>query len=1207
MPDNKQTAKAKILKKWHALKKKGLDLGPATSDVLNAGYGGWYQSFRKGRIYSHHSVGTYEVHGNILKIYLSRQGPGHNPKIGRREFGFPTSDEQKTPDGLYPMSQFEWGQIIAVPGTRGGVALSGAINKAVSRLMPTGNIKPQGSRVVIEKLPLYRVRLGNPINGNVTEAIAIGEVAYFERAIVLYHPDRSASPQEIYLNFPLLGQAAILKPSSKQIPLMIEFRAGFFTAADGYTVLNFITFKRFFLQKVGTTKRIQLKLQAFPNPLPNTAKIPIGFEILSGEPLEDRTLYDIVFKMDNGWHYPLSPHSIYVKASWENFGLIHATDIHVSKRIDGFRRKLHDAKTRYKRDDLDEGIKRFNNWNDRFRDLIRYANHLHSEGKLDGIIATGDIVDYGYEKGGNKNGGGNFDFLIQLIRGKSKYPFAERKHEELKVPIFTSLGNHDYRPNPYYLLAELTVGWGSIDLKTIKQFSNFNLELDEASAIQDGRKPQMLPQAFGGYTDFGKIKIDSDQGFEMIEVEDPTYYFKYLSKEKSYVVQLGEHRLVMLDSGPDIGLPEDILDAIKLYLGLGSEDEQTTAAGHPVTRGLDQGDIRLLEKALQETKPDGLVIVGTHSPPINPKGTEYPHYFRETEHDTADPLEVANYLRRRVPLVALGSGAELTDGLLLSYAKKFQPDWPLTNTTYFKTGSHSNLLDWGVSRGEVEKFLEICAGVKDEKRVDLVLFGHIHTRAEMRLKWQNCKMEYYHDYYTQNPDYYYASRKYTDKPNLLRKSRLEVWNGVEPNGSPYKDETTKLWHLSIPPYSNPLDRSQNPKEWWDKHKPLFIQGAPLGPMDNRQRSTYPEPNFQGCKLITVKNNVIHRIVQVPTHQISIIEPKENQWYYIQPKVSHFNLQIPEKLSWQESAPIELGRSITESLSEQERASIEPDQSKTEKVGEGNQIWRLEKVPETSGYYYIVSAFGNNRCLSVKAASKTAGALIVQTSKQRIGEKRFAQHWLLEPTGDGYYYLFNRYSRMLLDVKDASKKIGASIWQYPFNETPAQKWRFLEIEKFSWSYVPPVTKRPYFLKPKINKELSLDVKGGSTAENAAIIQWDHHGLGNQTWYLEQVAGHQNYFYIACQKSRKCLMPLNASRKVATPIVQATKRLGNSPFAQTQQWVLQLAADESYYFLMNRYTQLNLDVRGGANTRGTIIWQYTRNHTDAQKWHFVVKEF
>jgi len=113
-----------IQAKWQELKEKGLDLGAAVGQEQAAGFGGHVQVYQNGCIFWHQAIGTHEVHGGILTKYLEAGGPGVHPKTGQRHFGFPTSDEGRTDDGLYPVSRFEFGDIDFVSGT-GGVGIYG--------------------------------------------------------------------------------------------------------------------------------------------------------------------------------------------------------------------------------------------------------------------------------------------------------------------------------------------------------------------------------------------------------------------------------------------------------------------------------------------------------------------------------------------------------------------------------------------------------------------------------------------------------------------------------------------------------------------------------------------------------------------------------------------------------------------------------------------------------------------------------------------------------------------------------------------------------------------------------------------------------------------------------------------------------------------------------------------------------------------------
>jgi hypothetical protein len=65
----------------------------------------------------------------------------------------------------------------------------------------------------------------------------------------------------------------------------------------------------------------------------------------------------------------------------------------------------------------------------------------------------------------------------------------------------------------------------------------------------------------------------------------------------------------------------------------------------------------------------------------------------------------------------------------------------------------------GISKGLNEEFLKICAGVDGSRKVDLVLSGHGHKNFEFRLELDpSNKLLFFHDYYTENPARYYATK-----------------------------------------------------------------------------------------------------------------------------------------------------------------------------------------------------------------------------------------------------------------------------------------------------------------------------------------------------------------------------------------------------------------------------------------------------------------
>jgi hypothetical protein len=132
-PDDRTEAERAIDAKHRVLDRTGHGLGAPRTDVEAAGHGGRVRKFERGHIYWHPATGAHEVHGGILRAYLTRGGPGRNPKTDRRDLKFPTSDEVRSADGRTPVSHFEGGSIYWVDGV-GGVAIYGDIEAQWRRM-----------------------------------------------------------------------------------------------------------------------------------------------------------------------------------------------------------------------------------------------------------------------------------------------------------------------------------------------------------------------------------------------------------------------------------------------------------------------------------------------------------------------------------------------------------------------------------------------------------------------------------------------------------------------------------------------------------------------------------------------------------------------------------------------------------------------------------------------------------------------------------------------------------------------------------------------------------------------------------------------------------------------------------------------------------------------------------------------------------------
>jgi hypothetical protein len=448
--------------------------------------------------------------------------------------------------------------------------------------------------------------------------------------------------------------------------------------------------------------------------------------------------------------------------------------------------------------------------------------------------------------------------------------------QELHVPIFTTLGNHDYRRIPYLL--HLT-----LDVPTHPEVDNapsFNLTRTDVNALQ-GPTPS----------------LSSEDALAMVQVNQPVHYFKRINNVttdgSSYLVRLGpNHRIVVLNSQHDIGILEGTLDAIKVFLDLGSEDQNSFADAAPNQVGILDSHLSLLSQALSEAGGDGVVIAGIHGPPINIKGAEFAPYFRETEHPSADEKDVIAYLIRQspgsfptnpVPLAPQivekvnGKVTNIRWDPAKTLARVTHPGWMNSlGQAFFMSGSVDDLLDNDVSKGRMDDFLKLCAGVSiaglaAPRPVDLVLSGHGHNRVEYRVQWDAAgkRMLYFTDFYSENPLDYYPMRKGSfDFGN--QRLEVHITKDAPPNGAPTANFQDHRWEgeeltVEVPPFSDPLNSAPDKAAWWAQRRPLIMETAALGPIgsgsnDRAEAGKHkPKPIFQGFRIVSVTGKNISSI------------------------------------------------------------------------------------------------------------------------------------------------------------------------------------------------------------------------------------------------------------------------------------------------------------------------------------------------------------
>ena len=574
-------------------------------------------------------------------------------------------------------------------------------------------------------------------------------------------------------------------------------------------------------------------------------------------------LFNIIQNFPEVNWYNINFHSVYIhKKDWHNFTFIHATDTHVSWRNDTipqlfeekFWQKFRENGDVTHLDKITEFKERYINFNENFRDFIRYANILHRTGKIDFIILTADIVDFVHENfeqlygrpRSSQNDLGktpnyprpidNFEFFLELVTAwGSKEGIIIG--EELEVPIFTLLGNHDYRANEYPLIHKLVyenINAFGKDVspqrkEPIKEYSTFALTEDEALEFEGGLQ---------------RFHRDIASSFVDYYEDTPPSYKALINPDRDYVIDLGKHRMICLDSSHDEGVPKTILE----YL-LRGKSGKNFVAGSPDSAGFCQEQIDFLGKAMQDTK--GLVIIATHAPLVNLHATPH-HLIRETEQNRnftdlekeellafilanhPEATEIEDFMDNYGALAIGGPPAHLIKEAIDFFNKIFgkspmekmkEDGWVFGNSNLFKVGDRDPNLGWGVIAHKFKEFMQtIDKRINQDETAILVLTGHTHRNIEYVLTYRGATEEskllrYYHDYYIDNtihgqrPQDYWCSEKLPDYDIKYQPPKGVVWH----HRSPLFVQTLSL---------GPRPSSQKPQI--NKAKPIGYTNAHSG-------------------------------------------------------------------------------------------------------------------------------------------------------------------------------------------------------------------------------------------------------------------------------------------------------------------------------------------------------------------------------------------
>lgn len=174
-----------------------------------------------------------------------------------------------------------------------------------------------------------------------------------------------------------------------------------------------------------------------------------GCREVDGEDEPRPRLYDLVYEDARQKYQRTNWHSVHmIRSATGSMAFMHATDLHASRRNDEILGEVLNHGDLGKENAIDE---EYVNFNDNVRTFVARANNLYADSKIDFVVMTGDLVDFAHHDWRDEpnTAENNWKVFIDLITGQGR---EGSPNEGLRMPVFTSTGNHDWRLHPYSLL-----------------------------------------------------------------------------------------------------------------------------------------------------------------------------------------------------------------------------------------------------------------------------------------------------------------------------------------------------------------------------------------------------------------------------------------------------------------------------------------------------------------------------------------------------------------------------------------------------------------------------------------------------------------------------------------------------------------------------------------------------------------------------------
>ncbi|MEP6689607.1 MAG: S8 family serine peptidase [Gemmatimonadaceae bacterium] len=408
-------------------------------------------------------------------------------------------------------------------------------------------------------------------------------------------------------------------------------------------------------------------------------------------------------------------HPVFIQAKpADRLRVGHVTDLHVDVRMNVYNANLRKAKE----------AAQFNNWNVSVAGVYAKAKE-----DADVLLLTGDLIDYGRGHWGltaaDKLGD---DRLYNVDRNWFLFSYLLASKDAYSRPVYTILGNHDWRINPYPPFAPGAPGPSSFihnecdyskkELDRILRVAHgpgfepkFSYHLGVESKAELLKKEPwsalaMLVKLFANGRRLNESQLPTETTVDSVK-----WYLLSINPFLDYSFALpGSQRVLMLDWAED----EDVLFDIVRHgksrpYGL-DEVEEATDPGPKAGSCLSELQMSLVNNFLE--LPGKAKIIGIHAPPICPYDDWTEHEVlrgRKTYEDKRHARGPLGYATKRVD-----GGTEAWNGHPLFAVKP----------AHGADGMTADYNSFVKRRDEfIMKVANPTAGVR------LVLAGHIHRNG----------------------------------------------------------------------------------------------------------------------------------------------------------------------------------------------------------------------------------------------------------------------------------------------------------------------------------------------------------------------------------------------------------------------------------------------------------------------------------------------